>query len=105
LIYSKNNEMQRVYFIFSEMGFDKLGLNSMPYQFFIFSKYEELIENIDKVIDHLFMTVFRFWMPCLIAASLIYLAICGYIVHYIAASMTRPFLELSQRIRLNVKNI
>ena len=87
------------------MAFDKLNLDSKPYQFFIFTKYEELIENIDKVIDHLFITVFRFWMPALIGASLIYLAICGYIVNYIAASMTKPFLELSQRIRLNVKNI
>ena len=55
--------------------------------------------------DHLFITVFRFWMPYLIAASLMYMIICGVIINYIATNMTKPFVELSERIRLNVKSI
>jgi len=86
------------------MAFSKLDLISEPFQFFIFTRYEQ-IDNINVMADHLFITVFRFWMPYLIIASLIYLAICGLIIDSVAESMTRPFLELSQRIKLNVKNI
>ena len=55
--------------------------------------------------EHLFLTVFQFWMPYLIAASAIYMIICWVIINKVATNMTKPFLELSERIRLNVKNI
>ena len=55
--------------------------------------------------EHLFLTVFQFWMPYLIAASAIYMTICWVIIDKVATNMTKPFLELSQRIRMNVKNM
>ena len=74
------------------------------YQFFVFDSFEA-VENIGVMADHLFMTVFRFWMPYFIVASAMYLIICAFIIHYISVGMTQPFLELSQKIRMNVKNI
>ena len=108
-IYSKTGELikgdisisQKVYFTFRTIAFEKLDVVSKSFQFFIFRRFDEN-EDIENVIDHLYTTVTRFWMPSLIVGSLIYLLICGYIVNYIAASMTQPFLELSRRIRLNV---
>ena len=55
--------------------------------------------------SHLIVTIFGFWMPYLIAASAMYMIICSLIINYIAKNMTKPFLELSARIRLNVENI
>ena len=105
-IYSKTGELikgdisisQKVYFTFRTIAFEKLDVVSKSFQFFIFRRFDEN-EDIENVIDNLYTT--RFWMPSLIVGSLIYLLICGYIVNYIAASMTQPFLELSRRIRLN----
>lgn len=57
------------------------------------------------MVEHLFFTVFRFWMPYMIFASIVYLIICGVIINYIATNLTEPFLKMSARIRLNVKNI
>lgn len=74
------------------------------YQFFVFTRVAA-IDSINSMLEHLFITVFRFWLPYLILASIMYLIICGVIINYIATNLTQPFLELSSRIRLNVKNI
>lgn len=44
-------------------------------------------------------------MPYFIGASILYLVICAFVIDYISVNMTKPFLELSQKIRMNVKNI
>jgi len=100
-----SKKMQKVFFIFSQLAFDNLELFvANAFQLFIFRRYTA-IESLNEMEDHLFMTVFRFWMPYLVVASMVYLVICGVIINYIASNMTKPFLELSQRIRLNVKNM
>lgn len=97
--------MQKVFFILSQINLSQIGVDVVDsYQFFVFNKYEA-IEKIDLMGDHLFLTVYGFWMPYLIVASGVYMLICGIIINYIATNMTKPFLELSHRIRLNVKNI
>ena len=65
-----------------------------PYQFLIFIRYDAL-EKIQIMEEHLFLTVFQFWMPYLIAASAIYMTICWVIIDKVATNMTKPFLELS----------
>jgi len=74
------------------------------YQFFIFNLYTEL-EKLDEMEDHLFITVFRFWFPYLILGSIMYLVIIRVLINYTATNLTNPFLELSEKIRLNVKNV
>ena len=102
---ASGDPMQKVFFIFSSINFSSLSnLVAQPYQFYVYSRAES-IENIQIMAEHLFITVFAFWMPYLIGASIIYMAICGVIIRYIATNMTKPFIELSERIRLNVKNI
>lgn len=85
---------QRVSFIFSYMDFTKIGMLASGFQFFIFTRMQS-IDSIGEMLDHLFITVFRFWMPYLIMASLMYLYICGIVINYIATNLTEPFLELS----------
>ena len=99
------DEIQKIFFIYSELDFEKLeGFEGNSLEFFIFNKHEGIV-SVEEMREHLFITVFRFWMPYLIVASGCYLVICGLIIKYIAKNMTKPFLELSRRIRLNVKNI
>ena len=56
------------------------------------------------MVDHLFVTVAAFWMPYLLFGSMIYLVIAGIIIRQITESMTKPFIELNERIRLNIVN-
>ena len=101
---------QKFFFIYSTINFDNWenfkfkSAKSNPYQFLVFNRYDSL-QKIEIMEEHLFITVFRFWLPYLIAASAIYMIICWYIINKVATNMTKPFLELGERIRLNVKNI
>ncbi len=98
--------MQKGIFIFSDINFNVLE-NFIPqsdYQFFIFNTFAEL-ERLDEMESHLFITVFRFWSPYLVMATLIYLYIIRFAIDLVAKNMTKPFLELSEKIRLNVKNV
>lgn len=99
------NELEKVFFIYSDMDFTRWDdFIANNYQFFIFNRFQE-IEDIFVMQEHLFVTVFQFWMPYFIAASVMYMVICAILIRYLAEDMTKPFIELSQRIRLNVKNI
>lgn len=98
--------MQKGIFIFSDINFNVLE-NFIPqsdYQFFIFNTFAEL-ERLEEMKSHLFITVFRFWSPYLVIATLIYLYIIRFAIDLVAKNMTKPFLELSEKIRLNVKNV
>lgn len=76
------------------MEFGKIGMLANGFQFFIFTRMQ-FLDSIGEMLDHLFITVFRFWMPYFIIASLMYLSICAYVINYIATNLTEPFLELS----------
>ena len=103
---TEDSEMQRSFFVFSDIKFRKIDdfEPQSAYQFFILNKYTEL-EKLDEMESHLFITVFRFWMPYMIFATVVYLVIIRYFIDYVAQNMTRPFLKLSEKIRLNVKNV
>ena len=101
----QESKTQIVFFIFSDLVFNSLtDFAAASFQFFIFGHYEG-IARINEMESHLIVTIFGFWMPYLIAASAMYMIICSLIINYIAKNMTKPFLELSARIRLNVENI
>lgn len=101
-----DKKMQKGFFIFSNLNFNNLEqfTAQQDYQFFIFNLYTEL-EKLDEMEDHLFITVFRFWFPYLILGSIMYLVIIRVLINYTATNLTNPFLELSEKIRLNVKNV
>ena len=99
----------KFFFIYSKISFDNwdnfiFTNETNPYQFIVFNSYDSL-QKLIIMEEHLFITVFRFWLPYLIAASAVYMYICWFIIDKVATNLTTPFLELSQRIRMNVKNI
>ena len=51
------------------------------------------------------MKVNEFWMPYCIFASLCYIGICSFVIDYMAKNLTLPFVELTKRIRKNVKKM
>lgn len=55
--------------------------------------------------DHLFFTVAIFWTLLFILASIVYMIISGLLITKLSHNLTEPFLELSKRIHLNLKNI
>ena len=108
ILYESNSgteAQQKAFFISENLHLNDLeGLKSGNYDYTVFKRYQA-IEKVDRTSQHLFVTVFRFWMPYLIFASAVYIVICGVIISYIAKNITKPILELSKRIRLNVENI
>ena len=81
-----------------------MNFKAQPYQFYVFSRSESFLD-IQILVDHLFVTVAAFWMPYLFIGSFMYLVIAGVIIRQITESMTKPFIELNERIRLNVVNL
>lgn len=98
--------MQKVFFIFSSGGLERLNnfLSESPLQFCIFTR-SQAIESVILMTDHIFTTVSFFWTPYFIFASIVYMLLCVLIIKMLTKSLTEPFLELSKRIHLNVRNI
>ena len=74
-----------------------------PYFYNMF-RSSEIEDNLLIMADHLFITVAAFWMPYIFLSSFIYLLICSVIIIHVARNMTRPFVELYERIKLNTIN-
>ena len=55
--------------------------------------------------SHLYVTVFFFWTPYLVFATFCYLIICYILTKWVATSVSQPLVELSERIKLNVKTM
>lgn len=81
--------IQKVFFFYDELDFRMLtDFVANPYEFMLF-RPQKIVQQLKETEEHLFMTVFRFWMPYWIFASLCYIGICSVIINYIARNMTQ----------------
>ena len=86
------------------MNLSNLANFMAPQYFYNMFRSSEIEDNLQIMSDHLFITVAAFWMPYIFLSSFIYLLICSVIIIHVARNMTRPFVELYERIKLNTIN-
>ena len=98
------DQIDGVFFVYKSLNLNDIYADE-PYDYFIFFPQIGLWSNVVVLKVMLYLHIFSFWFPYFIFANFCYIVICVVNIQLIGGKMTRPIIELTKRLNINITNI